>query len=100
MAKDPEDVLNHDGFPPVARPVYQLVVVSPLLSIAEHLIGLIYFLKFLLGFLRIAGVVIRMIAQGQMAEGLPDILFAGISPDSEYLIVIFQGHPYPFVKKF
>jgi hypothetical protein len=65
----------------------ELIVLGALVGIAEDLVGLVDLLEFFLGFL-VAGVIVRVILQGQLAVRLFDLLGAGALGDAQHLIVV------------
>src|ERR1035437_5133124 len=71
----------------------QLVVFPATFRIAQHLIGLVDFLEFLLRRLFVFGDV-RMILAGQLAEALLDVFLRRLRRHPEHLVIIFEfnGH--------
>jgi hypothetical protein len=64
-----------------------LVVSSPLLTVGKNRISFGEFLESLFGLL-IAGVLIRMMLNSQLAIGLFEFGFAGVAVDAEHLIIV------------
>ena len=65
----------------------ELVILPPLLRIAQNRIGLRCLLEFLLGIL-VAGIHIRMLFLCQLPVSFLDLLLAGISVHAKDLIII------------
>src|SRR4029077_13026218 len=71
-----------------ARP--ELVVLLPLLRIAEDLVGLVDLLEPLLGRL-VALVHVRVMFAGELAEGGPDLLLGSRPGNAQGRVVILEG---------
>jgi hypothetical protein len=74
--------------PPVGA---QLVVLLPLLRIAEHLVGLVDFLELRLGRL-VAGVDVGVVLARQLPVRALDLLVGGGLGDPERLVVVLEVH--------
>ncbi len=86
------------GAEPAAAPALEtrmpeLIVNRALLSVAEHLVGLLGLLELVLGF-RIVGISIGMVFHGQTPIGLFDVRLGRVARQLEELVVILLGH-YP-----
>ena len=69
----------------------KLVVLLPLLGVAEHLVGLVDFLEFLLCAL-VVGVHVGVVLAGQLAVGLLDLLGRGRFFEAQRLVIVFVVH--------
>lgn len=69
----------------------EAVILLPLLSISDDLIGLIDPLEFLFGFL-ISFMLVWVPLHRKLPVGLLDLGFARIASDSEHLVIIFVRH--------
>ena len=62
------------------------VIGGALIGVREHLVSLVYFLKFLLSPIMV--VVVGVMLEGQLTESLLDLLIGGISVYTEDFIII------------
>ncbi len=69
----------------------QLVVFFSLGRIAQHLVGLVDLLEFLLGLLLVLGHV-RMVLARKFAEGFFNFVLARAARDAEHFVVVFEFH--------
>ena len=69
----------------------EMVVFPPFFRIAEHFVGFVDLLEFLLGGLFVLGD-IRVVLAGEFAERLFDVVLAGIARDTEHGVVVFEFH--------
>jgi hypothetical protein len=74
--------------------VSELVVGGALLGVGQDFVGFLGFLELLLGAL-VVRIAVRMMLHGQLAIGLLDVVFRGITAYTEDLVVIPFGHPVP-----
>ena len=69
----------------------EAVIAGALFGVAQHVIGLGGFLELLFGF-GITGVVVGMVAHGQLAVGFFDLLFAGVAFHPQNFVIVSLYH--------
>jgi len=67
------------------------VILLPLVSITQHTVGLIYFLKLFLGLLFVTGISIWMVFKGKCSKGFFNIFLAGIIRNTKNSVVVFHN---------
>ena len=68
-----------------------LIILLALDLIAQHCIGLVDFLKALLGF-GIVLVHIGVVLLGQLAVGLSNVVLCGIAVNAQHLVIVYECH--------
>jgi hypothetical protein len=97
LAEAAENVIDINTLPEAAAPVSglgevaKIVVLLPLLGVAQDLMGFIDFLESI-GGLFVVGIRIGVILLGELTIGLLDLVGSGLFADSENLIVVFLSH--------